>query len=205
MIVVTNENYSKQRSSSLSEGLSLGPFYANMMYSNNYITGKLKGTELKMSQKQLSEVDEQALDYDYSDSSVPFCTYDCYGENYFEQIWYECLDCWGKKSSYGCCSNCMVRCHQGHRFKKHTPGKFICDCGIYKHKKGKCTKVASGQEFVKQIFFQCLDCFDDGSELIVCLACQRKCHKGHRLTKGSVLNGFCDCGLSGCKISCKID
>lgn len=126
---------------------------------------------------------------------------------------FECRDCWGSNSKYGCCFNCSLTCHRGHDLKKHS-GKnsaFVCDCGRNRHKKNICTKGSTAHKYVEQVLFQCWTCFDheknefeeQNSRLVVCFACAGKCHRGHDLSKEFLAKGFCDCGEEFCRVACE--
>lgn len=65
------------------------------------------------------------------------CSFERYGDTYWMQGYYECIDCWGKNSNYGCCIVCKNSCHKGHKvvFREAVIDcGFVCDCGRNGHK-----------------------------------------------------------------------
>lgn len=191
-------------------GKLLGAFdpYSIMLYKEN-IKCKLPDG-VKIGQRdRLSDKDVQGIEYLYADDGM--CTYDAFGDEYYEQVWYECLECWGKESSYGCCKWCKKNCHKGHWTKEHKSGNFVCDCGRYRHKKDRCTGVSTKEKYVKQPLYTCLDCFKQkefekekpGFRLVSCFTCNRVCHAGHKTIELHVAEAYCDCGGDYCKRFCK--
>ena len=133
------------------------------------------------------------------------CTYDQFEYNK-PRGYYECWTCWGGDSCFGVCSHCADDCHSGHRLIYHSLGeneRFYCDCGKYKHKQAVCTYASTGREFVKQPFYRCYTCIPDPHGGC-CYQCMKNCHRGHIVKYAGVMNAFCDCGLDGCAILCKI-
>lgn len=190
-------------------GIPLGPFDPEsiMMYGGDEITSDIPGFATKMGQRsKLSVTDVNGINYVYSDE--PTCSYDAFGNAFWKQQWYECKDCWGESSDYGCCRVCMLKCHKGHNTIEHQ-GNFVCDCGRYRHDRDSCTKKSTGTKAVKQPFYDCVDCLyqktwsqSHSGRLGVCLACARQCHKGHDLRNYRISSGYCDCGTKWCKSSC---
>ena len=132
------------------------------------------------------------------------CTFDQCGEDFMKQGWYQCVTCWGEESSFGCCLFCSEECHSGHNLVYHEPSNFYCDCGKYEHKLALCTYVTTGPKFnFKQKFYRCYTCFSAPNEGC-CYQCMKNCHKGHDTEFVGTIGCFCDCGLDGCAISCKL-
>ena len=140
------------------------------------------------------------------------CTYESRGEDYHLQYWYHCYTCWGGESNYGCCSYCAFNCHKGHDLV-YQPGKkvtAVCDCGRNDHQQAVCTWYSTRRKYVKQPFYLCFDCFtyifrtpEDVFEGC-CYQCMKKCHAGHNTAYAGILDAFCDCGLTSCRIRCSI-
>ena len=134
------------------------------------------------------------------------CTYETRGEDYHSQRWYECRTCWGGESNYGCCVYCAFNCHKGHKLVCHlwTIGSaFVCDCGRNLHQKAVCTWHSTKTQFVTQPFYRCYDCFK-GPHEGCCFQCVSKCHEGHNTRFSGIVDAFCDCGLTCCRVSCSI-
>ena len=122
---------------------------------------------------------------------------------------YECHTCWGKDSTYRCCTFCVENCHSNHVHKvpyKDTSKPFTCHCGKSKHKLSCCTRtyLLHGKDNVKQPFYECKDCFNNPSEEVCCFPCANKCHAKHNLTPCSQppFESYCHCGLHCCKSLC---
>ena len=140
------------------------------------------------------------------------CTYESRGEDYHLQYWYHCYTCWGSESNYGCCSYCIFNCHRGHDIV-YQPGRkdtAVCDCGRNCHQQAVCTWHSTRRKYVKQPFYWCFDCFtyifrtpEDVFEGC-CYQCMKKCHAGHNTKYAGILDAFCDCGLTSCRIRCSI-
>ena len=131
------------------------------------------------------------------------CTYDLCGKTPRRQKWYECITCWGKDSVFGCCEECANDCHSNHdvSFKEISP--MICNCGHNFHRSRVCTEYTTQRTFQRQPFYYCFTCFTDPNEGC-CYQCMKICHSGHRTQCKGSIRAFCDCGLSGCAIKCKI-
>ena len=133
------------------------------------------------------------------------CSYDQF-EYSKPRGYYQCYTCWGGDSCYGVCSYCADKCHSGHRLTYCRLGEdsqFYCDCGKYKHQQAVCTYVSTNRSFVKQPFYRCRTCIPDPSGGC-CYQCSKNCHRGHNVEFAGVMRAFCDCGLDGCAIMCKI-
>ena len=133
------------------------------------------------------------------------CTHDQFGDDFMNQEWYQCDTCWGVGTSLGCCKSCAKECHSGHKLVYHEPSPFYCDCGKFKHKLGVCTYLTSGNRFhPRQKFYRCYTCFS-APNAGCCYPCMQNCHKDHNTEFVGTVDCFCDCGLDGCAISCKIE
>ena len=114
------------------------------------------------------------------------CSYNLLNNNlsYPSPCRYECHTCWGKNSVYRCCTYCVKNCYSNHEHSVHnvpykdTSKAFTCDCGKSKHKSPYYTRtpIHTGNENVKQPFYECYDCFKNPSEEVCCLTCANKCH-----------------------------
>ncbi|CAK80152.1 unnamed protein product (macronuclear) [Paramecium tetraurelia] len=158
--------------------------------------------------QQLSDGDIKGIEFIYGNSQ---CTYDVSSNNKYEQIYYECITCWGKNSIFGACRICALICHKDHQIIKKS-GSFSCHCGKQDHRVQLCTRESAGQQRVQQPMYLCLDCFDikkyqqnhDGATPGVCHACAIKCHKLHNLQFYGVATDFyCDCGLTASETDCR--
>ena len=132
------------------------------------------------------------------------CTQDKYGEPK-AQRWFRCNTCWGEGSSLGCCEFCASQCHHGHQLQEEETCVAVCDCGLNRHKNDVCTLNTSTamSTTIKQPFYRCYECFTRPNEGC-CYPCMKRCHDGHAIKFVGVVESFCDCGLPGCAISCKI-
>lgn len=97
-----------------------------------------------------------------------------------------------------------------HDISENSTG-FICDCGRNMHIVAVCTRLISGDQSVKQMFYRCYGCFEvadhertNGASSIVCKACFERFHVGHRYQTLGLGDGFCNCGKTYCKILCKV-
>ena len=134
------------------------------------------------------------------------CTYDLYGKVGKQQDWYHCHTCWGEgESQFGCCEVCVDDCHKGHKVKyAKESSDSVCDCGDNKHKNTVCTFHITGNQHILQPFYSCRSCFPNSLGDGCCYQCMKVCHAGHSTCYKGVMKAFCDCGLSCCRISCKI-
>lgn len=60
----------------------------------------------------------------------------------------------------------------------------------------ECTSIQSGKNYVYQFGYRCTTCQCDpscASNHFICIACAKKCHKGHDLVESGIMNAFCDC------------
>ena len=133
--------------------------------------------------------------------------YESHGEDYHAQPWYECHTCWGGESDFGCCLSCAFNCHKGHRLVYRPTGQVnaYCNCGCNYHQKSVCTRHSTKDEYVRQPFYRCYDCFKGSLEFEgCCYQCVQKCHAGHNTRYAGIMNAFCDCGLTCCRVSCSI-
>ena len=132
------------------------------------------------------------------------CTFDQCGGDFMKQGWYQCETCWGEGTRLGCCLFCAEECHSGHNLVYHEPTTFYCDCGKYEHKLALCTYLTTGNSLnFKQQFYRCYTCFT-GPNKGCCYQCMKNCHSGHNTEFVGTVGCFCDCGLDGCAISCKL-
>lgn len=68
-----------------------------------------------------------------------------------------------------------------------------------------CTFGMTSTTHVLQQWFNCSTCFGDSHAKGVCLACSKRCHKGHTLIDRGVSAFFCDCGSGEYGIMCIAD
>ena len=65
-----------------------------------------------------------------------------------------------------------------------------------------CTKSITGNNFIKQDSYRCLDCFPDDETLVMCKPCAALCHSHHNIVKTDTQRlMFCDCDDSS--VSCE--
>ncbi|XP_065916896.1 uncharacterized protein [Dysidea avara] len=121
------------------------------------------------------------------------CAYDRFKEIYRSAPYFECYTCWGPDSNYGCCTFCANDHHRGHKLKKMSSARFVCDCGRYRHRNPMCTILSTGPKPVKQNWYHCNDCFTN-PKLGCCYGCYLHCHKFHSVYKMGNASSTCDCG-----------
>ena len=137
------------------------------------------------------------------------CTYDA-GLGSMQQMWYQCLTCWGAEaggSRFGFCSACAVTCHSGHQVQSRGLATGECDCGTNKHQSAVCTWHVTKCKPVAQPFYVCPDCFTAEARneyKSVCYQCMKNCHRSHYVRNVGVRQGFCLCGATSCRIKCSI-
>ena len=198
-------------------GIPIGPYdFSSIMHypcdGNRIIPLKCENIG-KYQRSHLSTLDKRAILFIYG---PPICSYDIFGNNHYPQEYFQCLTCFGQDTDFGVCVYCKENHHKNHNVRKvpldpRGKGSFVCDCGLFGHRKRKCTAISTQQEYTKQNFFICYDCFNvpmyqrrtHGKIPVICVACKEKCHQHH--TVSPMKNGFayCDCGTKSCCVKCE--
>ena len=108
-----------------------------------------------------------AIEYDYQINQQSFLCKDCNLE---------------------ICLFCYKTCHKEHNVQEGKgSNKFKCSCALNPNKLSFCLKICTARCHPEayQIFIRCITCHQD-----VCQFCINKCHKGHKRSRGFILNSI---------------